>query len=95
MSSTNIAEFHKRITLAGSLIAIGIVFGDIGTSPLYTLNAVFHGQRIAEDVALGSLSCVCFGPCFFKPHSSHTVTEKYPLIIQPYVSQTLKRAEHR
>ncbi len=36
----NHSEFHKRVTLAGSLIAVGIVFGDIGTSPLYTLNAV-------------------------------------------------------
>ncbi|MCC7030788.1 MAG: KUP/HAK/KT family potassium transporter [Chitinophagaceae bacterium] len=50
--------FHKRITMAGSLIAIGIVFGDIGTSPLYTLNAVFHGRVITEAIALGSLSCI-------------------------------------
>lgn len=54
--STNL--FHKRITFAGSLIAIGIVFGDIGTSPLYTLNAVFHNHVITETIALGSLSCI-------------------------------------
>lgn len=51
-------DFHKKITLAGSLVAIGIVFGDIGTSPLYTLNAVFHNKTISETIALGSLSCV-------------------------------------
>lgn len=51
-------RFHKKITLAGSLIAIGIVFGDIGTSPLYTLNAVFHNRIINETKALGSLSCI-------------------------------------
>jgi KUP system potassium uptake protein len=51
-------RFHQQITLAGTLIAIGIVFGDIGTSPLYTLNAVFHGQTIDETIALGSLSCI-------------------------------------
>lgn len=55
---SNSSTFHKKITLAGSLIAIGIVFGDIGTSPLYTLNAVFHGRVITEAIALGSLSCI-------------------------------------
>ncbi len=55
---TNTSDFHKKITLAGSLIAIGIVFGDIGTSPLYTLNAVFHGKVISEAIALGSLSAI-------------------------------------
>ncbi|MBN9380982.1 MAG: KUP/HAK/KT family potassium transporter [Chitinophagaceae bacterium] len=58
MSSTSFADFHKRITSAGILIAIGIVFGDIGTSPLYTLNAVFHDRVITEEVALGSLSAI-------------------------------------
>ncbi|HRH56262.1 MAG TPA: KUP/HAK/KT family potassium transporter [Chitinophagales bacterium] len=58
MSDQTITSFHKQITLAGSLIAIGIVFGDIGTSPLYTLNAVFHGRVITEVVALGCLSCI-------------------------------------
>ncbi|RXM50604.1 MULTISPECIES: KUP/HAK/KT family potassium transporter [unclassified Chryseobacterium] len=58
MSGHNSLDFHKKITLAGSLIAIGIVFGDIGTSPLYTLNAVFHNKIITEAIALGSLSCI-------------------------------------
>lgn len=51
-------QFHKRISLAGALVAIGIVFGDIGTSPLYTLNAVFHDHTITKTIALGSLSCI-------------------------------------
>ncbi|WP_261512518.1 KUP/HAK/KT family potassium transporter [Chryseobacterium paludis] len=58
MTGQNSSDFHKKITLAGSLIAIGIVFGDIGTSPLYTLNAVFHHKIITEAIALGSLSCI-------------------------------------
>jgi len=53
-----IAEFHKKITFGGSLIAIGVVFGDLGASPLYTYNAVFHRRIITENTALGSLSCV-------------------------------------
>jgi len=40
------------------LIAVGIVFGDIGTSPLYALDAVFHDRKITEQMALGSLSAI-------------------------------------
>lgn len=73
MSLTNSTAFHKRVTFAGSLIAVGIVFGDIGTSPLYTLNAVFHGREITEGTALGALSCI-FWTLFFQ------TTLKYILI---------------
>ncbi len=67
------SSFQKKITFAGSLIAIGIVFGDIGTSPLYTLNAVFHNRIITETIALGSLSCI-FWTLFFQ------TTLKYVII---------------
>jgi len=40
------------------LIAVGIVFGDIGTSPLYALDAVFHDRKITEQMALGSFSAI-------------------------------------
>lgn len=41
------------------LIAVGIVFGDIGTSPLYTYNALFHPCEVINSIkALGVLSCV-------------------------------------
>ena len=52
---------HKNMnkaTAAGLLVALGIVFGDIGTSPLYTLNAVFHDQIVTDTLALGALSCI-------------------------------------
>jgi KUP system potassium uptake protein len=52
-------SFHKNIHAAGMLIAIGIVFGDIGTSPLYTYTAIFKpGEIINIAKALGVLSCV-------------------------------------
>jgi KUP system potassium uptake protein len=73
MSSSSSTLFHKRITTAGILIATGIVFGDIGTSPLYTLNAVFHGHVITEDIALGALSAI-FWTLFFQ------TTLKYVII---------------
>lgn len=56
---TSQQTFHQKIKASGVLIAIGIVFGDIGTSPLYTYNALFHpGETIVPTKALGVLSCV-------------------------------------
>lgn len=48
----------KKVTAAGMLIAIGIVFGDIGTSPLYTMNALSRGSAISEMLILGGISCI-------------------------------------
>jgi len=57
---------HKNVnalTAGGVLISLGIVFGDIGTSPLYTLNAIFTTilggkQDINPTNVLGVLSCI-------------------------------------
>lgn len=48
----------KKATPAGLLIALGIIFGDIGTSPLYVLNAITNGKVITEDLIVGVLSCI-------------------------------------
>ncbi len=48
----------KNITFAGFLVAIGIVFGDIGTSPLYTYSAIIGSQTITEILALGGVSAI-------------------------------------
>ena len=43
----------------GLLITLGIVFGDIGTSPLYVMKAILHtGEAINENTILGALSCI-------------------------------------
>lgn len=55
---TNEKNFHSKASLAGALVAMGIVFGDLGTSPLYTLNAVFHGHKIDATVAMGAFSAI-------------------------------------
>lgn len=47
-----------KFQLAGVLISLGIVFGDIGTSPLYVLKAVIGGLPISKAFVLGGLSCV-------------------------------------
>lgn len=48
----------NKVTSAGLVIALGIIYGDIGTSPLYVLNEIIHGKVISEALILGSLSCV-------------------------------------
>jgi KUP system potassium uptake protein len=48
----------SRATGAGALIALGIVYGDIGTSPLYTVRGVFEGRPVSEAVVLGTVSAV-------------------------------------
>src|SRR5215213_3334956 len=49
---------HKKVTLAGLLVALGIIFGGIGTSPLYVLNAITSDKAITEDLIIGALSCI-------------------------------------
>ena len=46
----------NRVTLAGLLVAIGIIYGDIGTSPLYVFRAIIKGKEISEELILGGLS---------------------------------------
>ncbi len=52
---------HKQSLTALSIAAIGVVYGDIGTSPLYTLKEVFnpaHGISTSHANVLGVLSLV-------------------------------------
>jgi KUP system potassium uptake protein len=52
---------HKQSLAALSIAAIGVVYGDIGTSPLYTLKEVFnpaHGISTSHENVLGILSLV-------------------------------------
>jgi KUP system potassium uptake protein len=50
----------RKTTPAAALAALGIVYGDLGTSPLYTLQAVIGatGGNFSREVALGSLSLI-------------------------------------
>ncbi len=48
----------NRVSFATLVIALGIIYGDIGTSPLYVLNAIIQGRVIKEELILGSLSCI-------------------------------------
>lgn len=48
----------NRITIASLLVALGIIYGDIGTSPLYVLKAIIGEQTINDTLVLGGISCV-------------------------------------
>ncbi len=48
----------NKVTSAGLIIALGIIYGDIGTSPLYVLNEIISGREISDLLIIGSLSCI-------------------------------------
>ncbi len=49
----------KKVTAAGMLITLGIIFGDIGTSPLYTFQTLLQeGGTASRDFVFGAISCV-------------------------------------
>ncbi len=58
-------EQHKKSSLVAlTLAAVGIVYGDIGTSPLYTLKTIFdpeHGLILNEFNLLGIISLIFWG----------------------------------
>ena len=52
---------HKdvnKLSAAGLLISLGIIYGDIGTSPLYVFKAIIGDRLITSDLILGGLSCI-------------------------------------
>ena len=48
----------NRVSAAGLLIALGIIYGDIGTSPLYVLNAIISKKVVSDELIIGCLSCI-------------------------------------
>ncbi len=47
-----------KISLIPVLIALGIVYGDIGTSPLYVMRAIISEKIISKELIYGAVSCV-------------------------------------
>ncbi len=54
---SNTKNLHK-LSAAGLLISLGIIYGDIGTSPLYVFKAIISDRIITTDLILGGLSCI-------------------------------------
>ena len=58
MSAHNHQNLHSKLTAAGLLITLGIIYGDIGTSPLYVMKAILDVHAISRDIVLGRISCI-------------------------------------
>ncbi|MCM1369447.1 MAG: KUP/HAK/KT family potassium transporter [Candidatus Amulumruptor caecigallinarius] len=59
MTSENRGSIKHVLSASGILVAIGIVFGDIGTSPLYVMKAIMSVKSDYDtDYVLGAISCV-------------------------------------
>ncbi|MEI6507459.1 MAG: KUP/HAK/KT family potassium transporter [Bacteroidota bacterium] len=55
------SEHHSnthKLSLAGLIVTLGIIYGDIGTSPLYVFNEIIGGRMISKELIYGSLSCI-------------------------------------
>ncbi len=48
----------NKVTAGALLITLGIIYGDIGTSPLYVMKAIFGNSPINSNLVLGAVSCV-------------------------------------
>lgn len=48
----------NKLSFAGLIVALGIIYGDIGTSPLYVMGAVVGGIPVTEKLIIGAVSCV-------------------------------------
>jgi KUP system potassium uptake protein len=48
----------QQLSAAGLLVTLGIIYGDIGTSPLYVMKAIIGSRIITDDLVLGGVSCV-------------------------------------
>jgi KUP system potassium uptake protein len=57
MATTN-DKHPNALSGAGVLISLGIIYGDIGTSPIYTFRFIVGSHPITEDLIFGGLSCV-------------------------------------
>ncbi|MFZ4741316.1 MAG: KUP/HAK/KT family potassium transporter [Bacteroidales bacterium] len=58
MKAQSNSHFSNRITAASLLVALGIIYGDIGTSPLYALRAVIGLRQIDANLVYGGVSCI-------------------------------------
>lgn len=48
----------NKVTIASLLVALGIIYGDIGTSPLYVFKAIIGSRDINQMLVYGGVSCV-------------------------------------
>jgi KUP system potassium uptake protein len=70
------SSISRPVTAAAALAALGIVYGDLGTSPLYTVTAIIDsaGGKVSPGIALGILSLIFWALII-------TVSVKYCLFV--------------
>src|SRR6187549_1630271 len=56
--ATSSDKHLNPLSTAGVLISLGIIYGDIGTSPLYVFKAIVQAETIRKDLIYGGLSCI-------------------------------------
>ncbi len=49
---------HQKVSWGGILVGLGIIYGDIGTSPLYTLKFIVGSRPITDTLVFGGVSCI-------------------------------------
>jgi len=53
-------QANSALSASGLIITLGIIFGNIGTSPLYVMKAILHvsGNNIPAQMVIGAVSCI-------------------------------------
>jgi len=69
-----VAKSLNKASATGFIIALGIIYGDIGTSPLYVFNAIIFNKVINEELIIGTLSCIIWTLTLL-------ITVKYVLLV--------------
>lgn len=54
----NSTSHHHKLSLAGIIVSLGIIYGDIGTSPLYVMSAIIGKHMITKELIYGGVSAV-------------------------------------
>ena len=57
MGQTN-GGHAQKLSVAGLIVTLGIIYGDIGTSPLYVFKTIVNHRVITEQLVYGAISCV-------------------------------------
>jgi len=59
MTNSTTAHQHKTFSVVGAIVTLGIVYGDIGTSPLYVMKAILGANAVIDtNYILGAISCI-------------------------------------
>ncbi len=58
MAHTSGGRQAQKLSVAGLIVTLGIIYGDIGTSPLYVFKSIINDKVITEQLVYGAISCV-------------------------------------